>query len=239
MHETQILIFSSNSFFQFCILRIRKTSLFFFFFLTRVFVLRVFSICAFLRKIFSGLWSFSLKCARRLRETQTVPSDPLGNSTHKWNLLSSSGRRRNPNLQVTGSLFLLCGPVVTPTEERQSAQMETNEDWLWALLNLSWNACVQGAGPLPVWNKKSSEQAGCVCLDPSPVGSAESGPGLSADEELQTGPQIPPSVSTVVGHCLISVELGFQLGNTKRCFDAVADGLQPIKTRQEKIIFFF
>ena len=131
------------------------------------------------------------------------------------------------------------GPVVTPTEERQSAQMETNEDWLWALLNLSWNACVQGAGPLPVWNKKSSEQAGRVCLDPSPVGSAESGPGLSADEELQTGPQIPPSVSTVVGHCLISVELGFQLGNTKRCFDAVADGLQPIKTRQEKIIFFF
>lgn len=114
MHETQILIFSSNSFFQFCILRIRKTSLFFFFFLTRVFVLRVFSICAFLRKIFSGLWSFSLKCARRLRETQTVPSDPLGNSTHKWNLLSSSGRRRNPNLQVTGSLFLLCGARCHP-----------------------------------------------------------------------------------------------------------------------------
>lgn len=114
MHETQILIFSSNSFFQFCILRIRKTSLFFFFFLTRVFVLRVFSICAFLRKIFSGLWSFSLKCARRLRETQTVPSDPLGNSAHKWNLLSASGRRRNPNLQVTGSLCLLCGPHCHP-----------------------------------------------------------------------------------------------------------------------------
>ena len=144
-----------------------------------------------------------------------------------------------PICRSLGLFFFFAGPVVTPTEERQSAQMETNEDWLWALLNLSWNACVQGAGPLPVWNKKSSEQAGCVCLDPSPVGSAESGPGLSADEELQTGPQIPPSVSTVVGHCLISVELGFQLGNTKRCFDAVADGLQPIKTRQEKIIFFF
>ena len=102
-----ILIFSSNSFFQFCILWIRKTSLFFFIF-TRVFVLRVFSICAFLRKIFTGLWSFSLKCARHLNETQTLPSDPLRNSVHKWNLLSSSGRRRNPNLQVTGSLCLLC-----------------------------------------------------------------------------------------------------------------------------------
>lgn len=112
--------------------------------------------------------------------------------------------------------------------------MQTNEDWLGALLNLSWNACVQGTGPLPVWNKKPSEQAGRVCLDPSPVGSAESGPGLSVDEELQTGPQIPPSVSTVVGRCLISVELGFQLGNMKRCFDAVADGLQPIKPDKRK-----
>lgn len=66
----------------------------------------------------------------------------------------------------------------------------------------------------------------------------ESGPGLSVDEELQTGPKNLPSVSTVVDHFLISIELGFQLGNTKRCFDAVADGLQPIKTRQEKTNFF-
>ena len=58
------------------------------------------------------------------------------------------------------------------------------------------------------------------------------------DEELQTGPKNLPSVSTVVDHFLISIELGFQLGNTKRCFDAVADGLQPIKTRQEKTNFF-
>lgn len=71
------------------------------------------------------------------------------------------------------------------------------------------------------------------------MGSAESGPGLSVDEELQTGPKNLPSVSAVVDHFLISVELGFQLGNTKRCFDAVADGLQPIKTRQEKTNFFF
>ena len=93
----------------------------FFIFLTRVFVLRVFSICAFLRKIFSGLWSFSLKCARRLRETQTVPSDPLGNSAHKWNLLSSSGWRRNPNLQVTGSLPSLRGPLSPP--QRRDSQL--------------------------------------------------------------------------------------------------------------------
>lgn len=59
---------------------------------------------------------------------------------------------------------------------------------------------------------------------------------------LQTGPDNLPSVCSVVGHFLISVELGFQLGNKKRRFDAVADGFQPIKTRQEKtnvIIFFF
>lgn len=48
-----------------------KKSLFFFFYLS------VFSICAFLRKSLCGFCSFSLKCARRLSETQTVPSDPL------------------------------------------------------------------------------------------------------------------------------------------------------------------
>ena len=42
----------------------------------------------------------------------------------------------------------------------------------------------------------------------------------------------------VVGHFLLSVELGFQLCNAVRCFDAVADGLQPIKTRQKNVIFF-
>ena len=89
-----------------------------------MFVLRVFSICAFLRKIFTGLWSFSLKCARHLSETQTLPSDPLGNSVRKWNLLSSSGRRRNPSLQVTGSLCLRCGAHCHPhrreTDENSS-----------------------------------------------------------------------------------------------------------------------
>lgn len=42
------------------------------------------------------------------------------------------------------------------------------------------------------------------------------------------------SVRSVVGHFLLPVELGFQLGNTVRCFDAIADGLQPIKTKQKK-----
>lgn len=51
---------------------------------------------------------------------------------------------------------------------------------------------------------------------------------------LQIGPDILKSVCSVVGHFLLSVELSFQLGNMKRCLDAVADGLQPIKTRQEK-----
>lgn len=36
-----------------------------------------------------------------------------------------------------------------------------------------------------------------------------------------------PSVCSVVGHFLLPVEFGFQLGNTVRCFDAIADGLQP------------
>lgn len=135
-----------------------------------MFVLRVFSICAFLRKIFTGLWSFSLKCAKRLSETQTLPSDPLGNSAHKWNLLASS------SLQATGSLCLLCGAHCHPHggETDENSQLGWRQDWLGALLNLSWNACTQGAGSLPVWKKKSSDQAGCICLDPSRVGSAQS-----------------------------------------------------------------
>lgn len=44
---------------------------------------------------------------------------------------------------------------------------------------------------------------------------------------LQIGPDILKSVCSVVGHFLLSVELSFQLGNMKRCLDAVADGLQP------------
>lgn len=42
---------------------------------------------------------------------------------------------------------------------------------------------------------------------------------------------------SVVGHFLLSGEHGFQLCDTERSFDAVADGLQPIKTRENKCDF--
>lgn len=47
------------------------------------------------------------------------------------------------------------------------------------------------------------------------------------DEKASDRPNNLPSVCSVVGHFLISVELGFQLGNMKRRFDAVTDGFQP------------
>lgn len=72
-----ILIYSSNSFFPFCILRLKKTQVFFcFLFYSSVCLSSVFSIYAFLRKCLHELWSFSLKCARRLSQTQqTLPSE--------------------------------------------------------------------------------------------------------------------------------------------------------------------
>lgn len=52
-------------------------SSFFFFLNSSVCPSSMFSICAFLRKFLHGLWSFSLKCARRLSQTQALPTDFL------------------------------------------------------------------------------------------------------------------------------------------------------------------
>lgn len=98
-----ILMYSSNSCFEFCILQLKKKVLVFFFFLTQVFVLRVcFQFVHSSEKFLHGLWSFSLKCARRLSQTQTLPKDflqkprpavespcSLGDATLEWHLVSA------------------------------------------------------------------------------------------------------------------------------------------------------
>lgn len=111
-----------------------------------------------LEKSLQGLWSFSLKCARRLSETQTLPSEPLRGRRPQVEsplLLPLGGG--HPNLQVTASLCLLCIARCHPKggeKRKQFPLMEANEDGLGGLLNLSWNVCTQGAGPVLVWNER-------------------------------------------------------------------------------------
>lgn len=131
-------MYSSNSCFEFCILQLKKKSLcpflffdFFFllfFFKTQVFCpSSMFSICAFFRNFLHGLWSFSLKCARRLSQTQTLPRDFL--------------QKLHPGVESPSSLndaTLECHHVSAPWEvhwhpqtarrgEKQSLPAEANE----------------------------------------------------------------------------------------------------------------
>lgn len=102
-----------------------KKSFFFFFYLS------VFSICAFLRKSLCGFCSFSLKCARRLSETQTLPSDPL-QEPHR--------QVESPLLPVEDATIIcksLClsafskWSTVSPKERQKPLPlMEANEDGL-------------------------------------------------------------------------------------------------------------
>lgn len=155
-------MYSSNSCFEFCILQLKKKAfvllcflIFFYFFLTQVFCpSSMFSICAFFRKFLHGLWSFSLKCARRLSQTQTLPRDFL--------------QKLHPGVESPSSLddaTLECPHVSAPWEvhwhppkSKKGRQTVTTGRSQWRqvreLLNLSWNVWNKDAGPpLPVRNK--------------------------------------------------------------------------------------
>lgn len=164
-----ILIFSSNSFSQFCILQIRKTSLFFSF-LLECLSFECFQFVHSLEKSSRGFgvspWNVPGAWVRHKHSLRTLLGTP-----------PTSGISSPPPVcRPLGSLCLLCRAHCHPHggETDENSQLGWRQDWLGALLNLSWNACTQGAGSLPVWNKKSSDQAGCICLDPSRVGSAQS-----------------------------------------------------------------
>lgn len=127
-------MYSSNSCFEFWILQLKKNLcpffLFFFFKNSSVCPLSMFSICTFLRKFLHGLWSFSLKCARRLSQTQTPPKDFL--------------QKLHPGVESPSSLddaTLECHHVSALWEvrwhsqtarrgEKQSLPAEANEDRL-------------------------------------------------------------------------------------------------------------
>lgn len=149
----------------------------------------------------------------------------------------------HPNPQVTVSLCFLRGPTITPDEERRkrSPLMEANEDRLGGLLNLPWNVYSEDTGPLPVWSKKRSKQGGCFCSDPSHVERVQNQPqgSLRGGDGMRQAPATcHQSVRSVVGHFLLSVDLRFQLCNTESCFDAVPDGVQPIKQDKRKQMLF-
>lgn len=131
----------------------------------------MFSICAFFRKFLHGLWSFSLKCARRLSQTQTLPRDFL--------------QKLHPGVESPSSLddaTLECHHISAPWEvhwhpqtarrgEKQSLPAEAKEGRLGNSSNFSWNVWNEDAGPpLPVWNKKLQKQDGCSCWEPSQRG---------------------------------------------------------------------
>ena len=98
-----------------------------------MFVLRVFSICAFPRKIFAGTLEFLPEMCQA-PETQTLPSEPLRElhpQVESPVLLPLGGG--HPNLQVTASLCLLriarCHPK-GGEKRKQFPLMEANEDGL-------------------------------------------------------------------------------------------------------------
>lgn len=152
----------------------------------------MFSICAFLRKSSRGLWSFSLKCARRLSETQTLPWDPL----RELHLHVESLHLSLEDATLTGGSLCLSaffdGSTVTPNEEKTKAVTTDGSKWRWVggLHSLSWNVQNKDAGPLPVWNKKRSKQRRCFCSNPSQCGeSAELGTQLSVKEMAADRPR--------------------------------------------------
>lgn len=181
-----------------------------------------------LEKSLRGFCSFSLKCARRLSETQTLPSDPL-QEPHP--------QKESPLFPVEDttiickSLFLSAfseWSIVSPQErQKQLPLMEGNEDGLGdSLAGLGMFGrrtlvlCQSGTRnglsrkdallwSQPVWGECSQPRSAALC---------------GGDDFTQCDLE---SVCSVVGHFLLFVESSFQLGNMKRCFDAVAEGLQP------------
>lgn len=99
----------------------------------------------------------------------------------------------------------------------------------------------EDAGPLAGEGDKGSGQEGCFGSGPRQGEGAVSTLRLSRRSRRGFRPDdLGGSVCSVVGHLLMSVELSFQRGHVKRCFDAVADGLQPTgnKTGENKCHFF-
>lgn len=130
------MIYSSNSFsFAFCELKNKDFGVVCFFFNSSMF-----SICAFLRNSLPGLCSFSLNCARRLSETQTLPSYPL----------QEPHRQVEPPLLPAEEATIIYKSsclsafsewsIVTPeNRQKQLPLTEANEDGSGGLLNRFWN----------------------------------------------------------------------------------------------------
>lgn len=97
-----------------------------------------------------------------------------------------------------------------------------------ALLGLSWDVQNKDAGSPPGWKKIQSDRETAPALVPGSEGRERASERVSrVSHTAPTGPGDRSSMCPVVGHFLLSVELGSQLGGMKRCLDAVADGLQP------------
>lgn len=97
----------------------------------------------------------------------------------------------------------------------------------WGILNVFWNISNKDTCPLPGTRNGLSRKMLVLWSQPHGDGSESTTRLMLGRRCLQIGPDNLKSVCSVVGHFLLSVELSFQLGNMKRCLDAVADGLQP------------
>lgn len=143
-----ILMYSSNSCFEFCILQLKKKSLKK---KTQVFVLRVcFQFVHSSENFLHGLWSFSLKCARRLSQTQTPLRTFYRNSALLWNLLALW---MMPLRNGTVSLLSERSEAIPRQQEEARESLATSgckRRQVREHLNLSWNVWNKDAGPLPV-----------------------------------------------------------------------------------------
>lgn len=139
----------------------------------------MFSICAFLRKFLHGLWSFSLKCARRLSQTRTLPKDflqklrpatespgSLDDATQEWHHVSA--------------LWEVHGHSQTARRGRKAlATSRCKQRQVREHLNLSWNVWNKDAGPLPVRTRNCRSWTDVLAKIPVSMESAELAIGLA------------------------------------------------------------
>lgn len=126
-----------------------------------------------------GLWSFSLKCARRLSQTRTLPKDflqklrpameslgSLDDATQEWHCVSAL-REVHDHPQTARR-----GRESLATSRCKRRQVREH-------LNLSWNVWNKDAGPLPVWTRNCRSRTDVLAKIPASMESSELAIGLA------------------------------------------------------------
>lgn len=143
-----------------------------------MFVLRVcFQFVHSSEKFLHGLWSFSLKCARRLSQTRTLPKDFLQKPRPA---VESPGSLSDATLEwhrVSALWEVLCHSQ--PARRGRKALAPSGRRQAREHLSLSWNVWIKDAGPLPVWTRNCRSHTDGLAKIPASMESAELAMGLA------------------------------------------------------------